>query len=495
MGTIFESFFRYTFNMLRVTLLFAFVAGALSAAILPEDAGFLPSAPPAVEKILEEFYFPNSPLSPEELELIKVEYKMADADGIAVKFRMTFQVVGQDETCKVQVFEQKVWGKTARYLQFDLCKRFAVHSEDAASLYGGGWGHADLADKNANALLEEFYFPSSVLGAEDLELTHIEHQVVAGMNYRYHFNVVGTNAQCQVTIFEQSWTNTREVILDTCASAASKRAIVPYDGNWGEAELDESAAALLEEFYFPSTNILAEDLELIKFERQVVSGMNYLFHFNVKGTNAQCQVLIYEQSWTGIRQIIRDTCVSVNRDATPYTGGWGIMKDLAKLTALLEEFYYPGSIVGAEDLELTSAQHQVVDGFNYRMFFQVVGTNSQCVIEVYEHWTGETHITKDTCAIVVSDRNNNAALLGMDGGWQEADANDFEAVSLLNEVYYPQSVGEEYLTLIKVDKQVVSGTNYKYTFQIGKHGVTCYAIVYTQPWTNTKKVTVDTCLM
>ena len=31
--------------------------------------------------------------------------------------------------------------------------------------------------------------------------------------------------------------------------------------------------------------------------------------------------------------------------------------------------------------------------------------------------------------------------------------------------------------------------------QIGKHGVTCYAIVYSQPWTNTKKVTVDTCLM
>merc|ERR1711884_195154 len=494
MGTLSRAFFAKRFNMFRFTLLFAFVAGALSAAIvLPEDAGFLPSAPPAVGKILEEFYFPNSPLSPEQLDLIKVEYKMADADGIAVKFRMTFQVVGQDETCKVQVFEQKVWGKTARYLQFDLCKRFADSSDDVVSPYGGGWGNADLADKDANTLLEEFYFPSSVLRAEELELTHIERQVVAGMNYRYHFNIVGTNAQCQVTIYEQSWTNTREVILDTCMSAGD-RAIVPYDGNWGQAELNESAAALLEEFYFPSTNLLAEELELVKVERQVVSGMNYLYHFNIVGTDAQCQVLIYEQSWTGIRQIIRDTCVS-SKSASPFTGGWGIVQDLEKLTALLEEFYYPGSVVGAEDLELTSAQHQVVDGFNYRMFFNVVGTNSQCVIEVYEHWTGDRHITKDTCAIVVSDRNNNAVLLTRDGGWQEADANDLEAVSLLNEVYYPQSVGEEYLTLLKVETQVVSGFNYKYTFQIGKHGVTCYAIVYSQPWTNTKKVTVDTCLM
>merc|ERR1711884_616768 len=246
MGTLSRAFFAKRFNMFRFTLLFAFVAGALSAAIvLPEDAGFLPSAPPAVEKILEEFYFPNSPLSPEELELIKVEYRMADADGIAVKFRMTFQVVGQDETCKVQVFEQKVWGKTARYLQFDLCKRFADSSDDVVSPYGGGWGNADLADKDANTLLEEFYFPSSVLHAEELELTQIEHQVVAGMNYRYHFNIVGTNAQCQVVIFEQSWTNTREVNLDTCVSVAIDHTVVPYVGNWEEAKLDEAAAALL----------------------------------------------------------------------------------------------------------------------------------------------------------------------------------------------------------------------------------------------------------
>jgi len=398
--------------MLRACLLLCFVAGALSAAFSSEDEGFLPSGPLAVNKMLEEFYFPNSPLRPEELELVKVEYKMADADGIAVKFRMTFQVVGQDEQCKVQVFEQKLWGKTAHYLQYDLCKRFADRSDNVAVPYGGGWGEADVTDVKVTALLEEFYFPSSLLRAEQLELVRVERQVVAGMNYRYHFNVVGTNAQCQVLIFEQSWTKTRQVLLDTCLTVAGS---------------------------------LGDDV------------------------------------------------------AVPFTGGWGPsdVNDPA-LAVILEEFYFPGSVVGAEQLQMVRAEHQVVDGFNYRMFFNVVGTNAECVVEIYQHWAGHMQVKKDTCFLMIGNvgpRSLKAVPFVMGGAWQETDANDLEATSLLQEVYFPQSVGEEYLTLLKVQSQVVSGVNYKYTFQIGKHGVTCYAIVYSQPWTNTKRVTVDTCLM
>ena len=47
---------------------------AESAAFALPDEGFLPSKPPAVEDILEEFYFPQSPLKPEDLELIKVDF-------------------------------------------------------------------------------------------------------------------------------------------------------------------------------------------------------------------------------------------------------------------------------------------------------------------------------------------------------------------------------------------------------------------------------------
>ena len=53
------------------------------------------------------------------------------------------------------------------------------------------------------SLLDDFYFPSSVLRAEDLELVKVEHQIVSGINYRMTFNVVGTNSQCVVTIYEQ----------------------------------------------------------------------------------------------------------------------------------------------------------------------------------------------------------------------------------------------------------------------------------------------------
>merc|ERR1711884_66597 len=80
------------------------------------------------------------------------------------------------------------------------------------------------------------------------------------------------------------------------------------------------------------------------------------------------------------------------------------------------------------------------------------------------------------------------------GGWQEADANDLDATSLLEEVYYPESVGKEYLTLLKVETQVVKGVNYKYTFQIGGR-VTCYAILHYEAWTDATDIIEDTCLM
>merc|ERR1711994_7216 len=79
------------------------------------------------------------------------------------------------------------------------------------------------------------------------------------------------------------------------------------------------------------------------------------------------------------------------------------------------------------------------------------------------------------------------------GGWQPADANDLDAQQLLQEVYYPTSIGEENLTLVKVETQIVSGINYKYTFTVGKGHVTCFAIVHSQPWTGTQEVVVDTC--
>jgi len=185
------------------------------AALALPDEGFLPSKPPAVEDILKEFYFPQSPLKPKDLELIKVEYKIADAP-FAVKFRMTFVVVGNNETCKIQVYEQK-WGETKRYLQYDLCKRFA----GAAPLGGlGSFTRIDLNDPNANRLLHQVYFPRSQLNSRELILTGVEQKLVYGNYYRYHFDLEGDARSCIVEIHEEKWVPGHgpmtRIVEDTC---------------------------------------------------------------------------------------------------------------------------------------------------------------------------------------------------------------------------------------------------------------------------------------
>merc|ERR1711956_16252 len=72
------------------------------------------------------------------------------------------------------------------------------------------------------------------------------------------------------------------------------------------------------------------------------------------------------------------------------------------------------------------------------------------------------------------------------GGWSEQDVNNPRLTDLLEEVYYPQSIGAENLNLIKVETQVVAGINYKFTFTVGKTNSQCHAIIWHQAWTGTK---------
>jgi hypothetical protein len=46
---------------------------------------------------------------------------------------------------------------------------------------------------------------------------------------------------------------------------------------------DSTARALLNDFYFPATNLTAENLELGQSERQIVSGVNYRYISDLPG--------------------------------------------------------------------------------------------------------------------------------------------------------------------------------------------------------------------
>merc|ERR1711994_312849 len=83
----------------------------------------------------------------------------------------------------------------------------------------------------------------------------------------------------------------------------------------------------------------------------------------------------------------------------------------------------------------------------------------------------------------------------MPGGWMEHETNDPAYTRFLDSVYYPQSIGKENLTLIKVETQVVAGVNFKYTFLNGNTNSTCYGIVFHQPWSGKQVVLEDTCAL
>ena len=53
-------------------------------------------------------------------------------------------------------------------------------------------------------------------------------------------------------------------------------------------------------------------VQIVKAESQVVAGANYkltlLMNIGAKSTPQQCEVVVFDQSWTQTRQLIKSTC-------------------------------------------------------------------------------------------------------------------------------------------------------------------------------------------
>ena len=91
----------------------------------------------------------------------------------------------------------------------------------------GGWekqednfpGAVDMAKWTLSQLSEY----TGLAGEHKLvEVTEVFTQVVSGMKYKFTATVrVGSNAQsCKITVYDQSWTGTREIIGQPSCSAA-----------------------------------------------------------------------------------------------------------------------------------------------------------------------------------------------------------------------------------------------------------------------------------
>merc|ERR1712227_264293 len=112
-------------------------------------------------------------------------------------------------------------------------------------------------------------------------------------------------------------------------------------------------------------------------------------------------------------------------------------------------------------------------------------------IIVVQEWTNTKQVTMDGCVFKRSVEKRT-------GGYSPADANDVELLALLNDVYFADSaLNAEEVEVVAIEKQVVSGMNYKYTLKLNhlpNHPIQCEVVLYVQEWTNTKKVAHDGCI-
>ena len=96
-------------------------------------------------------------------------------------------------------------------------------------LLGGTINPLPLDDPDAQDVLHDFYYPTTGLSDSDLRLDALTGQVVAGYIYRYSFTTNRTNQPCSVSIVVQEWTNTTEIMEDTCRPLIGKWGIKPCD--------------------------------------------------------------------------------------------------------------------------------------------------------------------------------------------------------------------------------------------------------------------------
>merc|ERR1719369_1742719 len=84
--------------------------------------------------------------------------------------------------------------------------------------FGGGFITIPVNDVHVLSLLQDFYYPSLGVSAENLEcrVTAARVQVMNGFNYHITLEVSGQ--ECEVEILTKPWENFRQTTKDTCKS-------------------------------------------------------------------------------------------------------------------------------------------------------------------------------------------------------------------------------------------------------------------------------------
>jgi cathepsin F len=470
-------------------------------------------------------------------------------------YKLTLELSGSNggQTCTVEVFDQS-WTGTRKLNKF-ACVPFAeppsirVVRNDPTPSPPGSFSSIDVADPTVKEIAT--FATASISKSMNsgslslLKITSASKQVVAGANYKMSLQLSGSSGDlnCEVQVFDQSWTNTRELTKFNCVPAFDPQVQpAPIRQVGGYTAADPNAADVKEVASFATTTLSQSMnsgslslVEITSAEKQVVAGINYKLTLKLSGSagSMTCSVVIFDQSWTGTRKVSTSNCVP---DAVPATSSGSRIarneptkgefvavdgddvdvKDVALFaSSTLSSVLNPGEPLYL--LKVASASKQVLgEPANYKLRLELVGSNGRvyCNVEVYDNPSTTRKLSSVGCVPEsqppppVRRRRRSGGV--MTGGFSPMDLKGSKVQELAT--FAAQTISQRsnepgtpnVLRILKASKQVVSGMKYNLELDIGYSECTkdsesclrrqrCTVSIWEQVWLQKKELTKMAC--
>jgi len=323
---------------------------------------------------------------------------------------------------------------------------------------GGCFSKIDILDDEHYEIIDFAFseLAGSTLAADEgcqqsqLSFENFMSAVVAGAKYKFDLIVseecFGTTKKCSMEVFDQSWTQTREVLWENVVCTEVVKECI-----WKEVEELDTGNFKVGGFeYFdvlsPEQQVIVDfafselegstegssvagkvicdqsEVSVENFSEQLVAGTNYGFDLVLSkkctGKAMRCNMVVYDVPWEGTREVTWEQVTCFEEEES---GGFENFGDFEKVDDLKAEFqemviFAIGKLAGSEEgkiaaggeyiicsnLEIERIENfktQIVAGINYafdlilseectRIDEDTPGTAKRCSMVVYDQsWT------------------------------------------------------------------------------------------------------------
>ena len=239
-------------------------------------------------------------------------------------YKINLQLSGSDgsQLCVIKVYDQP-WTRT-RKLESVNCTPDAAPPSRLQRV--GGYTPADTENETVKEMaafaVTEITRSSNSGPLTLIAITSVSKQVVSGINYKIglRLSTIGGVQNCQTVVYHQSWTGKRKLTSFNCVPEAapvqSRGSYDPAAGSYSTAETEnetvkEMASFAVAELSKSSNSGPLTLIAITSVSKQVVSGINYKIGLRLStiGGVQNCEVVVYDQSWTGRRKLTSFNCV------------------------------------------------------------------------------------------------------------------------------------------------------------------------------------------